>query len=338
MFNQQPAKMAPTDNVPAFNQPEANNLLSFVSSATVNIHEALGKHSKKRTVNIKKYAQKRVKRLEQGSSRRSAASTSQTKSKSAQLSPPSAKKPVSTARAHSSLMMIGSSSSWPELPLPPNQPPLVPQTTGVATTNYPTYSSHPPMQHSYSDPSLHPPTSGAAIDDDLAILLLELDEAPTQQSVSSRHTSGSVTPCFTPQPTLESQVALAEHPLSPYSDCGSDELYDIEDSAYSSPISYNCSPAPMATVPSCTVSSTGWTSLVPSPPTVMAQGSIACGTPCSWMEMPTTIHGDPLTSGCSWIPDSLPLTVSAPISSVIDQGPPATPTVIQFLSEWGSFQ
>ena len=61
--------MAPTDNVPAFSVSETNNLLCFVSSATVNIHEALEKQSKKRTVNIKKYAQKRVKRLDHGSSR-----------------------------------------------------------------------------------------------------------------------------------------------------------------------------------------------------------------------------------------------------------------------------
>ena len=336
MFNQQPAKMTPTDNVPSFSLPEANNLLSFVSSATVNITEALGKQSKKRTVNIKKYAQKRVKRLEQGAGRRGsiAASQTKTKSKSALLSPPSVTKQASSARAHPSLKMMGPSNTWPEFPLPPCQPPAALQTSGVATTNYPTYSSHPPMQHSYSDPNLYPPTSEASvIDEDLAMILSELDEAPTQHSVSSRTTSGSVTPCFTPQPTLESQVGIAEHPFSPYSDCGSDELYG--DSAYSSPISYNCSPAPVASVP---ISTHNWTTSVQSPPMVMSQCAVACSNNSGWMEMPTSIHSDPLTTGCLWVPECSPLTVNATMPTVIDQGPPATPTVMQFLSECGLFQ
>lgn len=337
MFNHQPTKMAPTDNVPSFSMPEANNLLSFVSSATVNIHEALGKQSKKRTVNIKKYAQKRVKRLEQGSSRKGTISPSMTKSKSAQLSPPSPKKQVTAARAHASLMMIGSSSSWPELPLPPSQPSAAPLTCGAATTNYPTYMSHPSMQHSLSDPNLYPPTtSGPGIDDvDLDALLSDLNGIPVQQPVSSRHTSGSVTPCFTPRPNLESQVVIAEHPYSPYSDCGSDELYG--DSAYSSPTSYSCSPVPpMATIPSA-VSSTSWTTSDHSPPMVMAQCSVACSS--SWMDMPGSFHADPLTTGCSWVPDCSPLTtVNAPMPANVDQGPPATPTVLQLLSEWGPYQ
>lgn len=334
MFNHQPTKMTPTDN---FSMPEANNLLSFVSSATVNIHEALGKPSKKRTVNIKKYALKRVKRLEQGSGRRGTISASMTKSKSAQLSPPSTKKQATTARAHASLMMIGCSNSWPELPLPPSQPSAAPQTSGVATMNYPTYVSHPPMQHSLSDPNLYPPTGGPGIDDDVDLdaLLSDFNGMPDQQPVSSRHTSGSVTPCFTPQPNLETQVAIAEHPYSPYSDCGSDELYG--DSAYSSPTNYSCSPVPpVATVPSA-VSSANWTTSVHSPPMVMTQCSIACSS--SWMEMPGSFHADPLTTGCSWVPGCSPLTtVNAPIPAVVDQGPPATPTVLQFLSEWGPYQ
>lgn len=329
--------MAHTDNVPSISLPEANNLLSFVSSATVNIHEALGKQSKKRTVNIKKYAQKRVKRLEQGAGRRGsiAASQTKTKSKSALLSPPSVTKQASSARAHPSLKMMGPSNTWPEFPaLPPCQPPAAIQTSGVATSNYSTYSSHPQMQHSYSDPNIYPPTSEASIiDEDLALILSDLDEAPTHHSVSvsSRHTSGSVTPCFTPQPTLESQVGIAEHPFSPYSDCGSDELYG--DSAYSSPISYHCSPAPMTTVP---ISTNNWTTSVQSPPMVMSQCAIACSNSSSWMEMPTSIHADPLTTGCSWIPECPPLTVNATMP--LDQGPPATPTVIQFLSEFGLYQ
>jgi len=330
MFNnmQQQAKMAPTVN-------ETDSLLSFVSSATVNIHEALGKQTKKRTVNIKKYAQKRVKRLEQGSSRRgNNTGSQQTKSKSAQLSPPSAKQLPSSARARS---MIESSMSCPELCLPPSQPISAPQTFGVATTNYPTYSSHPPMQHSYSDPNINLPTTEASMidDDDLAaILLSELHDVPTQPAVASRPASGSVTPCYTPQPTLESQVGLAEHPYSPYSDCGSDELYS--DSAYSSPVGYSCSPAPMVSVPSA-ISSNHWTTSVQSPPMVMAQCSVACGNN-SWMEMPESFHPDPLSTSCSWIRDCQPLTVTSTMPAVVDQGPPATPTVLQFLSEWGPLQ
>lgn len=330
MFNHQPTKMTPTDN---FSMPDASNLLSFVSSATVNIHEALGKQTKKRTVNIKKYAQKRVKRLEHGSGRRGTTSASTTKSKSAPLSPPSAKKPATSARAHASLIMIGSSSSWPELPLPPSQPCAAPQTSGVATANYPTYVNHPSMQHSLSDPNLYPPpTGGPGIDDDVDLdaLLSDFNEMPDQQPVSSRHTSGSVTPCFTP--TLEAQVVIAEHPYSPYSDCGSDELYG--DSAYSSPTSYSCSPVPpVVTVPSA-VSSANWTTSVHSPPMTMTQCSIACSN--SWMEMPGSFHADPLTTACSWVPDCSPLTT--PMPAVVDQGPPATPTVLEFLSEWGTYQ
>ena len=310
--------MAPTDNAPT------NSLLSFVSSATVNIHEALGKQSKKRTVNIKKYAQKRVKRLEQGSSRRGTTSTAQTKSKSAQLSQPSAKKPVPAARPRTSLVNVGSSNSWPELPLPASLSPAAPQTIGLPTTNYSTYSSHPPMQYSYSDPNLH--TAGIEDDIDIASLLSDFDgDLSTQQhGLSSPPTSGSVTPCYTPVPTLESQVAVGEYPYSPPSDCGSvDDIYG--DSAYSSPISYGCSPAPIA------VSSSNWTSSVHSPPMVMA--------PCSWMETPTCMSL-PMTTDCSWMmTECSPLSVPAlmPTTTMIDQGPPATPTVSQVLSEFGSF-
>lgn len=327
MFHHQNAKMAPTDNVPATVQPEANNLLSFVSSATANIHEALGKPSKKRTVNIKKYAQKRVKRLEQGSGRRGTTSASATKSKSAQLSPPSAKKQTPAARPRSSLVNVGPSNSWPELPLPPSMPPAAPQlqTVGLPTTNYSTYSSHPPMQYSYSDPSLYtPPTSTAATiedDIDIASLLSDFDDVSAQQHMSSPPTSGSVTPCYTPQPTLESQVAVGELPYSPPSDCGSvDEIYG--DSAYSSPISYGYSPAPMP------VSSTNWTPSIHSPPMMMAdQCSVACTTvPCSWMDTTMSL---PVTC----MADGSPFTMPA----MIDQGPPATPTVSQVLSEFGSF-
>lgn len=326
MFHHRNAKMAPTDNLPATFQPEANNLLSFVSSATANIHEALGKPSKKRTVNIKKYAQKRVKRLEQGSGRKGTTSASATKSKSAQLSPPSAKKQAPAARSRSSLVNVGPSNSWPELPLPPSMPPAAPQTIGLPTTNYATtYSSHPPMQYSYSDPSLYtPPTSTAApIDDDIDIasLLSDFDDVSAQQQMSSPPTSGSVTPCYTPQPTLESQVAVGELPYSPPSDCGSvDEIYG--DSAYSSPISYGCSPAPMA------VSSTNWTPSIHSPPMMMAgQCSVACSTaPCSWLD--TTPMSLPVTCVSEYSPYTMP--------AVIDQGPPATPTVSQVLSEFGS--
>lgn len=337
MFNHQPTKMAPTDNVPAFSVPETNNLLSFVSSATVNIHEALGKQSKKRTVNIKKYAQKRVKRLD-GSSRKGNTAASVTKSKSALLSPPFAKKQVNPARAHASLVKIGPSSSWPELPLPARLSSAAPQTSGVATTNYSTYVSHPPMQHSLSDPNLYPPTTNAAgIEDDvdLAAILSEFNGLPVQEPVSSRHTSGSVTPCFTPQPTLESQVGIGEYPYSPYSDCGSEDFND--DSAYSSPTSYSHSPAPPMTSMPSGLSSTDWTTSAHSPPMVMAQCSLACSS--SWMEMPTSLYADPPTVGCSWIPECSSLTtVNAPMPAVIDQGPPATPTVLQFLSEFGPFQ
>lgn len=315
--------MAPTDNVPSFCPQESNNLLSFVSSATVDIHSALGKQTKKRTVNIRKYVKNRVKRLDQGKGRRGAQAPL-TKSKSAQLSAPSAKKQqqvIAPARPHASLE---SSNSCPELSLPPAMPPTQPRTFAAATTNFPTYtSSHPSMQYSYSESSLHPPTSVAGFDDYLAALL---DELPQQPAMSSRHTSDSVTPCLTPQPTLdlEAQVGLAEHPYSPYSDCYSDELYG--DSAYSS---HNCSP--VATSTCAMTSAADWTS-VHSLPLAMPQCSVAY----SASGYPSSL---PLTTGCSWMQADCPLTtVNAPMPAVFDQGPPATPTVEQVLSEWGSYQ
>lgn len=302
---------------PANNQPEANNLLSFVSQASSNIHEALGKQSKKRAVNLKKYAQKRVKRLEQGSRKRSQT----TKSQSAQLSPPTSRPSSATefihVRPHSSLSVVGPSNSWPQLPLPP--PPST-QTIGVPTNNTSTYSSQP---ISTQCPTSCTAQSLSGVDEELAILLSDLDDITQRPVSTSRHTSGSVTP-FTQQPVIESHVALAEYPYSPYSDAGSDELF--EDSAYSSPISYNYSPAP--TVP-CTVTSDCWTN---SP--VNMCSTITCSTASSdWLSMTDQY----LTSSCSWIPESVPMAIDTGIPSSIDQGPPATPTVIQVLSELGGY-
>ena len=98
--------MEPTDNVPATSesQPEdKTDLVSFVSSATANIHEALGKRSENKPADLLTDFRTRVhrlqgKRCEQGSGGEGTTSESSTKSISTELSPsppgPSAKKRI----------------------------------------------------------------------------------------------------------------------------------------------------------------------------------------------------------------------------------------------------
>ena len=294
--------MALTENTSnaGVSQPKAtsNNLLDFINGASSSIQDAMVS-KKKRTVNVRKYIQKRVKRLNDHQGPKS------TKNKSVLRKPGSAKQ----------LQCLGS-MSWPLLATPSD---YSAQTQGLETSNYPTVCS-PPSSGSYAagneiETSLYrtSASNNKVIDAELDTLLSELAGLDSQPS--TRHSSDSfqtgASPSYTPQSTLESQVYLAEHPYSPLnSDC-SDDVY--EDSAYSSPVgsvdyrSVACSPhmpasdwsvqnsAPAPTI--CPVTSTAWFS---------EQQAV---------------------SGSGWLPHF----------SSYEQGPPMTPTVSELLLDRASY-
>ena len=197
----------------------SNNLLAFVTNASSNIQEAMinTNHKRRRNVTVKKFAENRVKRLENSKKPRTG---NLTKSKLAQL------KPVETARSTPSSTTIASllhSSTWPL---------ITPPTCTTSSSFFARSESQLPT----SEPS-------RPIDPELESLLSELEcpSVPLSRhgSFESVHTGSSCTP---PLNTLEAQVYVAEQAFSPYSDysAGSDEL------DYSPPgstqMSYSCSP------------------------------------------------------------------------------------------------
>ncbi len=276
-------------------QPKStsNNLLSFINGASSSIQDAMVS-KKKRPVNVRKFIQKRVKRLNDPKGLKPC---SQTKSKLALTKPGSAKQ----------LQCLGS-MSWPLLVAPTASV----QTQGLETSNYPTLCS-PPTSGSYAgnETSFYqtPSSSNKVIDPELDTLLSEL--AGLESRPSTRHSSASFqtgsSPSYTPQSTLESQVYLAEHPFSPpNSDC-SDDIYD--DSVYSSP-----------------VGSVGYTSVGCSPPMAAADWPVQSSTPAAHTTCPVTstvwFPEQPAVSGAGWLPQY----------SSFEQGPPMTPSVYELIN------
>ncbi len=266
----------------------SNNLLSFINGASSSIQDAMVS-KKKRPVNVRKFIQKRVKRLNDPKGPKSC---SQTKSKSVLRKPGSAKQ----------LQCLGS-MSWPLLATP-----SVVQTQGLETSNYSTACS-PPTSGSYAGHDVEtsfyqtPPTSNKAIDAELDTLLSELVGLDSQPSTRHNSFTGTSSPSYTPQSTLESQVYLAEHPFSPpNSDC-SDDVYD--DSLYSSP-----------------VGSVGYASVGCSPPI----------TTVDWPAQSSALTTCPVTSTV-WFPEQPAVSGTGwlPQYSSFEQAPPMTPSVYELI-------
>lgn len=279
-----------TSNAGTSPKTTSNNLLSFINGASSSIQDAMVA-KKKRPVNVRKFIQKRVKRL---SNPKGSKTCSQTKSKSVLRKPGSAKQ----------LQCLGS-MSWPLLATPSVQ------TQGLETSNYPTVCS-PPTSGTGNDIETSfyqtPVSNNKVIDAELDTLLSELVGLESQPS--TRHSSASfqtgTSPSYTPQSTLETQVYLAEHPFSPLnSDC-SDDVYD--DSVYSSP-----------------VGSVGYTSVGCSPPMTAANWPSQSSAPAPLTTCPVTstvwFPEQPAVSGAGWLPQY----------SSFEQAPPMTPSVYELI-------
>ena len=280
---------------------DSNNLLSFVNSASSNIQEALGKAPKRRrNVTVKKYAENRVKRLDNKKPRPGGANLT-TKRKSSQL------KPVPARLPSSSSSLLQHSHTWPAI----NTTALSSTTISSVQTNF------------YSTSSETNCSSSRSIDPELESLLSELESGHSSLPISRHGSFESVSTrpsCTPPLSTLEAQVYIGEQAFSPYSDC-SDEM----DSAYCSPgnsaqVSYCCSPTnlpdwcPTDLLPPLNINTTCMQE-------VGQQGMISPR--CNWVSQDNHLTIDTASATSN--------------TSVYDQGPPMTPTVSQLLEQYNTY-
>lgn len=292
-----------------------NNLLTFVNNASSSIQDAMGKPpKKKRVVNVKKFVQSRVKRLDNAAP------------KPIRGNRPKATHQLST-KPVSSLLSRGSSCTWPDIRASPVS--VVPNVSALSDRET-TSHGHPTAMmttdcdlRSYSAPDLFPsqPAHCAqpALDPELESLLSSLTSSPDPLS---RH--GSFESVYTTNHLSARASPSYNMPVSPYSDFSTDEL----DSAYSSPIesarlSSNCSPTSFPTIAETASSLPTWTSplqssnMSPEWPTVTASSCVQ-EIASEWMSSDST--STTTTSTC-----------------VYDQGPPMTPTVSQLLEQYNTY-
>lgn len=296
---------------------DSNNLVNFLNNVSSDIRVALHNTTPKRKRHItpKKFAENRVKRLDNNRKpiRPSTATGALTKSKSAQL------KPSASARPASHLVHA---YTWPEIVTSHTATMQPIQTTGMSTCAFPTTLSSL-YSNSESDlclTSMSSSQSSRPIDPELESLLSEFESpsVPISRRGSFESVCTGTSSCTPPLNTLEAQVYIADQAYSPYSDY-SDEL----DSAYSSPVesarvSYNCSPTNLGT------SMPDWHSGDLLPP--MSSASTCLQEPEMGM----------MTSRCDWVSHDSRLAVSS-VPSIYDQGPPMTPTVSQLLEQYNQY-
>lgn len=290
-----------------------NNLLNFVNNASCSIQDAMGKPpKKKRVVNVRKFVQSRVKRLDNVKPRATI------RPKAPQLSKPVSRLPPT----HSS------SCTWPDIGAAPvSVVPCVPAQTEREITTYACPTTAMPTtvcdQRCYSAPDLfrvHQPQQ--PIDPELESLLSSL--ASPSDPLSRQGSFESIYPGI-----MSRASPSVSMPVSPYSDYSTtDDL----DSAYCSPIesarlSSNCSPTSFSTVVTAETASSlpTWTSLLQT-----------SNTSPEWPAATTASCVQEILAP-EWLSsDSMTMTTTT-TSSVYDQGPPMTPTVSQLLEQYSPY-
>ena len=301
----------------------ANNLLSFVNNASSNIQDAFGKPlKKKRVVNVRKFVQGNVKRLDHGSKPRVEPST---KSKLARKTP----RPT---------LPHGSPRSWPDVSscsTSTNMVPSFPDMTGVSTYGYPSTTMSATTTsnlRSYSEPDLCLPSllpqPSEPIDPELESILSSFASSSVPLSRCSSLGSvcnsslGSV--CNSSLSCTPSSAGASELQEIPYSDISADDLDSVCSPIESARVSYNSSPTSFYTI------TTNNNSLLPT-----WTSPLNCGMNADWLPVTNSNCMHQISSeACDWMSssDSLPMTVP-----VYDQGPPMTPTVSQLLEQYNPY-